>query len=123
MHLWKCDGQGKKESRRAPLTLEHQHATCLPASMLKVAAGKASCGCYGVPTHHSHMMVKHLLLGMGLIWHSLRALVMMVCIWPLKKRARSGLWAPGLDSTDSMALLSCKPHRRGGWGGNGQFAI
>mmetsp|Transcript_2311 Transcript_2311/g.5928 ORF Transcript_2311/g.5928 Transcript_2311/m.5928 type:complete len:216 (-) Transcript_2311:263-910(-) len=52
------------------------------------------------------MMVKHLLLGMGLIWHSLRALVMMVCIWPLKKRARSGLWAPGLDSTDSMALLS-----------------
>jgi len=59
-----------------------------------------------------HMMVKHLLLGMGLIWHSVRALVMIVCIWPRKKRARSGLWAPGLDSTASTARLNYNHARR-----------
>lgn len=57
--------------------------------------------------HHLHMMVKHLLLGMGLMFMSFSAFEMMVCICPLKKRAFSGLTAPGCDSSLSMAFLSC----------------
>lgn len=59
-------------------------------------------------THrHSLMMLKHLLLGRGLMSRSVRALLMMVVIAPLKKRALLGRTAPGWANTPSSALRSC----------------
>ena len=58
------------------------------------------------------MMVKHLRLGTGLMAMSVRALEMMVCIWPRKKRALSGFTAPGWASSFSMALFNCEEGMR-----------
>jgi hypothetical protein len=41
------------------------------------------------------MMVKQRLLGTGLMSSSVKARVMMVCIWPRKKRTFSGFTHPG----------------------------
>jgi hypothetical protein len=53
------------------------------------------------------MMEKQRRLGSGLMPTSFSALLMMVCIWPRKKRARWGATAPGCPSTASSALRSC----------------
>ncbi len=76
----------------------------------------------GSPSEHclfpdSHMTVKHLRLGTALIWQSVSALVMMVCIWLLKKRAFSGRSAPGCERMASTVRLSCAPRK--GWTGVG----
>lgn len=86
----------------APHLHRHSHTLslpCLPQLSL--------CSSPWLSSLHSHMMVKHLRLGTGLMLMSLRALVMIVCIWERKKRARSGLTAPGTDNSLSMARLSC----------------
>lgn len=71
----------------------------------------------------SHMTVKHLRLGTALIWQSVSALVMMVCIWLLKKRAFSGRSAPGCERMASTVRLSCVPCKgRKGVGGSGAEA-
>eukprot|EP00882_Tetradesmus_deserticola_P034632 GHRQ01039815.1.p1 GENE.GHRQ01039815.1~~GHRQ01039815.1.p1 ORF type:complete len:111 (+),score=28.80 GHRQ01039815.1:190-522(+) len=56
---------------------------------------------------HSLMMLKQRLLGSGFIPSSLSALLMMVVIWPRKKRTLPGSTAPSRLNTDSSALRSC----------------
>lgn len=53
------------------------------------------------------MMLKQRLLGSGLMPSSLSALLMMVVIWPRKKRTLVGSTAPSWLNTASSALRSC----------------
>ena len=52
--------------------------------------------------------VKHRLLGTGDMPRSVKARLMMVCIWPLKNRTVLGLSAPSCSRISSSAIRSCK---------------
>jgi len=54
------------------------------------------------------MSVKQRRLGTGFMPRSVTARVMIVCIWPRKKRTRSGFTAPGWSKISASAAFSCK---------------
>ena len=58
------------------------------------------------------MSVKQRRLGTGFMPRSVTARVMIVCIWPRKKRTRSGFTAPGWSRISASAAFSCEAMHR-----------
>lgn len=104
------------QARCAPTVAQAYGRALKRAGVLRLQARQAQARVLqGTALHrHSHMTVKQRRLGTALMPTSVNALVMMVCIWPRKKRALSGFCAPGRARMDSMALRSC------GWEALGQ---
>ena len=53
------------------------------------------------------MREKQRLLGIGLMSRSVRALLMMVCIWARKKRTLLGFTAPSWFKISASAIRNC----------------
>ncbi len=61
------------------------------------------------------MSVKQRRLGTGFMPRSVTARVMIVCIWPRKKRTRSGFTAPGWSKISASAAFSCERRTNSVW--------